>query len=90
MTLFLGGWHIPLGFQHDGGLAGWHGVFWGLFNIFCFFTKVAVLLLFFIWVRWTLPRFRYDQLMHLGWIVFFEVALVNIFITALILMYFPN
>ena len=84
VTLFLGGWHVP--FIPDGA-QGW---FWGLVNIGCFFAKVAVLLLFFIWVRWTLPRFRYDQLMHLGWIIFFEVALVNIFITALILMYFPK
>ena len=84
VTLFLGGWHIP--FIPDG-TQGW---FWGLVNIGCFFAKVAVLLLFFIWVRWTLPRFRYDQLMHLGWIIFFEVALVNIFITAGILAIFPK
>ncbi len=88
VTLFLGGWHIP--FVPDGSAPGWLGVFWGLVNIACFFAKVAVLLLFFIWVRWTLPRFRYDQLMHLGWVIFFEVALVNIFITAAILAYFPK
>jgi len=45
--------------------------------------------LVFIWVRWTLPRFRYDQLMRLGWIFFFEIALVNIFVAALIIAYFP-
>jgi NADH-quinone oxidoreductase subunit H len=61
-----------------------------LVNIGVFFGKVAVLLLFFIWVRWTLPRFRYDQLMRLGWIFFFEIALVNVFITALIIAVFPN
>ncbi len=88
VTLFLGGWHIP--FVPDGSAPGWLGVFWGLANIACFFAKVAVLLLFFIWVRWTLPRFRYDQLMHLGWVIFFEVALVNIFITAAILAIFPK
>ena len=88
VTLFLGGWHIP--FVPDGSAPGLLGVFWGLVNIACFFAKVAVLLLFFIWVRWTLPRFRYDQLMHLGWVIFFEVALVNIFITAAILAFFPK
>ena len=44
----------------------------------------------FIWVRWTLPRFRFDQLMHLGWYVFFEVALVNIFLTAGLLAYLQS
>ena len=65
VTLFLGGWHLPVpwwnhahGFHWlliDGSLAGWHGVVGGLFNIFVFFAKVSLLLLFFIWVRWTLP-----------------------------------
>ncbi|MEP6698588.1 MAG: NADH-quinone oxidoreductase subunit NuoH [Verrucomicrobiota bacterium] len=83
VTLFLGGWHFP------GIPDGTHGWFWGLLNIFVFFVKIAVLLFVFIWVRWTLPRFRYDQLMRLGWVFFFEIALVNIFLTALILAYFP-
>jgi len=82
VTLFLGGWHFP------GIPDGSHGLFFGLLNIAVFFTKIVALLLFFIWVRWTLPRFRYDQLMRIGWIYFFEIALVNIFITAGILMYF--
>jgi NADH-quinone oxidoreductase subunit H len=83
VTLFLGGWHFP------GVPDGSHGWGWGLFNIFIFFSKVAVLLFFFIWVRWTLPRFRYDQLMRLGWVFFFEIALVNIFLMAIILAYLP-
>jgi NADH-quinone oxidoreductase subunit H len=84
VTLFLGGWHFP------GVPDGSHGWGWGLFNIFIFFSKVAVLLFFFIWVRWTLPRFRYDQLMRLGWVFFFEIALVNIFVMAIILAYLPQ
>jgi NADH-quinone oxidoreductase subunit H len=84
VTLFLGGWHFP------GVPDGSHGWGWGLFNIFIFFAKVAVLLFFFIWVRWTLPRFRYDQLMRLGWVFFFEIALVNIFVMAIILAYLPQ
>ncbi|MGB8353374.1 MAG: complex I subunit 1 family protein [Chthoniobacteraceae bacterium] len=84
VVLFLGGWHCP--FIPDGS-QGW---VWGLINIAVFFGKVAALLFVFIWVRWTLPRFRYDQLMRLGWIWFFEIALVNIFITAGILAIFPN
>ena len=83
VTLFLGGWHFP---GVPDGSRGW---IFGLLNIAVFFAKVAVLLLVFIWVRWTLPRFRYDQLMRLGWIFFFEIALVNIFLAALIIAYFP-
>ena len=81
VVLFLGGWHLP--FVPDGS-AGW---FWGIVNITAFFAKVAALLFVFIWVRWTLPRFRYDQLMKLGWLYIFEIALVNIFLTAGILAF---
>jgi NADH-quinone oxidoreductase subunit H len=84
VTLFLGGWHFP------GVPDGSHGWGWGLLNIFIFFSKIAALLFVFIWVRWTLPRFRYDQLMRLGWVFFFEIALVNIFLMAIILAYFPQ
>jgi len=95
VTLFLGGWSLP--FIPDGSatsflglsfIPAWlAGVLWGLVNIAVFFGKVSVLLFLFIWVRWTLPRFRYDQLMKLGWYFFFELALVNIFITAFLLAY---
>lgn len=61
------------------------GLILGLIHITVFFAKVTALLVFFIWVRWTLPRFRYDQLMKLGWLYLFEIALVNIFLTAGIL-----
>jgi NADH-quinone oxidoreductase subunit H len=81
VTLFLGGWHFP------GIPDGSHGWIFGVLNIVVFFAKVSALLFFFIWVRWTLPRFRYDQLMRLGWFFFFEIALVNIFIVAGILAY---
>jgi NADH-quinone oxidoreductase subunit H len=84
VTLFLGGWHFP------GIPDGSHGWVFGLINIAVFFAKVTVLLLFFIWVRWTLPRFRYDQLMRLGWLFFFEIALVNIFIAAGIVSWLPT
>ena len=48
-------------------------------------TKLIGFILFFILVRWTVPRFRYDQLMKLGWVVFFEAALINVFLAALII-----
>jgi len=83
VVLFLGGWSFP-GIP-DGSGPGLVGMFWGAVNIAVFFLKVIALLLFFIFIRWTLPRFRYDQLMKLGWIWFFEIALVNIFLTAAII-----
>ncbi len=84
VTLFFGGWHFP------GIPDGSHGWIFGLINIAVFFAKVAALLFVFMWVRWTLPRFRYDQLMRLGWLFFFEIALVNIFIVAGIIACLPS
>ena len=69
---------------------GWGTLILGLIHIAAFFIKVAILLFFFIWVRWTFPRFRYDQLMHLGWYFFFEIALANILLVALILAFAPK
>ena len=99
-TLFLGGWQVPVPTLEVHGLKDWtfalvtktgaDGNIWGLFNIVCFFAKVIALILFFMFVRWTVPRFRYDQLMKLGWVVFFELALANIVITALILAFLPK
>ena len=91
VTLFLGGWSLPFGLDAmlmgDAARVPW----WlGLIHIASFFGKIICFMLFFIWVRWTLPRFRYDQLMKLGWIFFFEIALVNIFITAGIMILLKN
>ena len=69
-TLYLGGWSLP-GFHP-------HGVVGVLLSLLVFAAKTAFLVSVFIWVRWTLPRFRYDQLMRLGWKVFLPVALVNL------------
>lgn len=95
VTLFFGGWSLPLvpdgsctSFFNLAFVPGWlASLIWGLVGIATFFAKVSVMLFVFIWVRWTLPRFRYDQLMKLGWYFFFELALVNIFITAAVLAF---
>jgi len=92
VVLFFGGYHfpgIPNGDAHGGLPILRHipGTIWGIVNITVFFGKVAALLFVFIWVRWTLPRFRFDQLMKLGWLYLFEIALVNIFLTAGILAF---
>ncbi len=77
VLLFFGGWNLPfLNYA-------WFGPLWGgLLSMVVFFAKVALCLYVFIWVRWTLPRFRYDQLMKLGWKRLMPLALVNIFIIA--------
>lgn len=91
-TLFLGGWGMPLPVIADSTLSfktftGADGNFWGLFNIATFFGKVILLIVFFMFVRWTVPRFRYDQLMKLGWVWMFELALANIVIAALVIAF---
>jgi NADH-quinone oxidoreductase subunit H len=90
VTLFFGAWHIPF-LPNDPSQFPWLGdLILGILHIAAFFIKVAILLFFFIWVRWTLPRFRYDQLMRLGWYFFFEIALVNILLVAFILAFAPK
>jgi NADH-quinone oxidoreductase subunit H len=79
VTLFLGGWTLPVA-----GLNGPAGsILMGLVHIVIFMAKVAALMGLFIWVRWMWPRFRYDQLMDLGWRRFLPLALANILGTAL-------
>lgn len=91
-TLFMGGWSLPLPVYADSTITfkvftGADGNFWGAFNIVTFFGKVIALVIFFMVIRWTVPRFRYDQLMKLGWVWLFELALANIVITALIIAF---
>ena len=64
-TLFLGGWDIPFTHWDEAG-----GMAQSLVTAVVFFAKCLFFLFLFMWVRWTLPRFRYDQLMALGWKVF--------------------
>jgi NADH-quinone oxidoreductase subunit H len=83
VTLYLGGWHLP--FEQSLGLSGtWLTVA----QIASFFVKMGAMLFFFIWVRWSIPRFRYDQLMNLGWKVMFPLSLINIIWVAAIIMIF--
>jgi len=75
-TLFLGGWHLPIP-GIEGHLSG---NLLAVAGILSFCLKVAAYMFFFVWVRWTLPRFRYDQLMNLGWKVLIPLAFANIFL----------
>ncbi len=81
VTLFFGGWTLP-GFSMP---AGSSQIAVGLAHIGIFIGKLLVFMVLFIWVRWMLPRFRYDQLMDLGWRRFLPLALVNILIYAVVL-----
>jgi NADH-quinone oxidoreductase subunit H len=72
--LYLGGWHGPF-------LPASLGWIW-------FLAKVAAILFFYVWMRWTLPRYRYDQLMAFGWKILLPVAVVNLILTAAGVLYF--
>src|SRR5579864_668857 len=70
-------------------LVGWHGPFLSeSFGWIWFLMKVAALLFFYVWMRWTLPRYRYDQLMQFGWKMLLPVAAVNLLVTAAGVLYF--
>jgi NADH-quinone oxidoreductase subunit H len=79
VTLFFGGWDFPFLNQHQ------TGVFSALAKLVVILAKVTLVILFIMWVRWTLPRFRYDQLMDLAWKSLIPLALVNLVATAAIL-----
>lgn len=70
--LFLGGWHGPF-------LPEWLGWIW-------FLVKISALLFFYLWMRWTLPRYRYDQLMEFGWKWLLPAATLNLLVTAYIVI----
>ncbi len=81
VTLFLGGWTLPFApFNRPA-----DSIIIGTAHILIFLVKVLVLMVVFIWVRWMWPRFRYDQLMDLGWRRFIPLSLANILLTAAVL-----
>ncbi len=82
-TLYLGGWQIP--FIEKIGL---NPPLVLILQVASYFIKSAAILFFFIWVRWSIPRFRYDQLMNIGWKVMFPLSLLNILWVALLIMFF--
>jgi NADH-quinone oxidoreductase subunit H len=92
-TLFFGGWQVPYlmpdGFHFPWGatlpISQWAYV---LLGVASFSIKVVIFCLLFMQIRWTLPRFRYDQLMRLGWLGLFPIAVANVLVTALVLAFF--
>lgn len=81
-TLYLGGWQFP--YLQNFGLSP---MLVSILQIITFTAKVTFMVLFFIWVRWTVPRFRYDQLMNLGWKILLPLGLLNLIITAAVILF---
>ena len=79
-TLYLGGWYFPWVGRLE--TAGYHNLF-VVISLIVFLAKAGLLLYLYFWLRWTLPRFRYDQLMDLGWKWMLPAALINIVVTAI-------
>lgn len=80
-TFYFGGYNFP--FIHSLGLsANWITIL----GTIIFFSKIIFFIFFFMWVRWTIPRFRYDQLMNLGWKILIPLSLLNILITGAVML----
>jgi NADH-quinone oxidoreductase subunit H len=84
-TLFFGGYDIP--FVDEVSLQESIGQWAVLLQLLCLLAKVVGFIFFFMWVRWTIPRFRYDQLMNLGWKVLIPLALLNMLATGGVLLF---
>ena len=78
-TLYFGGWSLP--YLHLTGIPG------SLASIAVFAAKTGFFIFLFVWVRWTLPRFRFDQLMNLGWKVFLPLSLLNLLFTGALVLW---
>jgi NADH-quinone oxidoreductase subunit H len=85
-TIFWGGYDIP--FLNDTNFGMQHGqnLLAGL-EVLCLFIKISIFIFFFMWVRWTVPRFRYDQLMNLGWKTLIPLAILNMLVTGFVVLY---
>ena len=82
VILFFGGWDVPFLLSHEQ-----TGPFWSLVKVFVMMAKVGLMIVFMMWVRWTLPRFRYDQLMDLAWKSLIPLSLINLVATAAVVQW---
>jgi NADH-quinone oxidoreductase subunit H len=83
-TLYFGGYNFPFMDQVAGSVSP---ILFSVICILVLLTKVVCFILFFMFIRWTLPRFRYDQLMKLGWKSLIPLALVNMLITGAVILF---
>jgi NADH-quinone oxidoreductase subunit H len=86
-SLFFGGYNFP-GLEYLQTVLPTNVV--SIISFGAFFTKILFFIFFFMWVRWTIPRFRYDQLMRLGWQVLMPLAIINVLITGAVITFFGN
>ncbi len=91
-ALYFGGFHYPFMNEVNGALEKSMGAVTGhnlatAIGFLVFFGKILFFIFFFMWVRWTLPRFRYDQLMNLGWKIFIPLSILNVVVTGAGLLY---
>jgi NADH-quinone oxidoreductase subunit H len=86
-TFFWGGYNYP-GMDAVNSALG--PTFGPLVGVFVFFLKIVFFIFFFMWIRWTIPRFRYDQLMNLGWKVLIPLGILNLILTATGLLIFKH
>jgi NADH-quinone oxidoreductase subunit H len=84
-AFYFGGYNFPWSHELYAALGFQDGSVWiALIGFFAFFTKIAIFISVFMWIRWTLPRFRYDQLMNLGWKILLPLSLLNLGITVVV------
>jgi NADH-quinone oxidoreductase subunit H len=85
-TLYFGGYDIP--FVDEVSLAAsWGQNLVAVLGVLCLLAKIIFFLFVFMWVRWTIPRFRYDQLMDLGWKKLIPLALANMLLTGAVILW---
>jgi NADH-quinone oxidoreductase subunit H len=85
-TIFWGGYDIPFLNDTNFGLHHGQNLLAGL-EVLSLFFKICIFIFFFMWVRWTIPRFRYDQLMNLGWKALIPLAILNMLVTGFLVLY---
>ena len=78
--LFFGGYNFP-------GMDNFSGNTLALLSVAAFFTKTLLMIFLFMWIRWTIPRFRFDQLMHLGWKVLIPISIINMLVTGIVIAF---
>jgi len=78
--LFFGGYNFP-------GMDNFSGNTLAILGILAFLTKTFIFIFIFMWIRWTIPRFRFDQLMHLGWKTLIPIAIINMLLTGVVIAF---